>query len=75
MKIIEEKVWWTFTCFCCKSVCEADPTDAVLFAKLDYEGDKYYGYAVECGKCGKEHEIPSAKLTDKIKLIANSKKK
>ena len=75
MKVVEEKVWWKFTCTCCKSVCEAEPEDAKVMAASDYEGDRYWGQLVVlCGKCGKEHRIPADKLTGKVKEIAMKNK-
>jgi transcription elongation factor Elf1 len=75
MKVITEKVWFTFTCKACGSVCEAEPEDAMARVEsYDCDGDPFgYHYFVECGKCGYEVPIPSEKQTKKVTGLAHAK--
>lgn len=75
MKIIDEKPWWMFTCEACGTKCEAEPNDVTSRPNVDCDGD-VVGYicVVECGKCGKEHDVPEKMVTEKIKNIAKSKR-
>ena len=75
MKVIEEKVWWTFNCTCCKSVCEAETEDTKTMASYDCDGDRVWNtFVVLCGKCGKEHKVPADKMTGKVKEIGYKNK-
>lgn len=71
MKVVKEKIWWEFTCRACGSECEAEPNDVTGHANLDCDLDVFsYTPVVECGKCGKEHRVPTKKITEKIQNIA-----
>jgi hypothetical protein len=75
MKVTEEKVWWEFTCKTCGSKCEAEPNDVTSRPTTDCDGDVVdYICVVECGKCGKQHDVPSRKVTAKIEKIAADKR-
>ncbi len=74
MKVIEEHVWHEFACIACKSVCQAEPEDVDSRPNIDCDGDEVGRiFIVQCGKCGKNHDLPSRKVTDKIRAIAKAK--
>lgn len=76
MKIISKGTWWAFTCSVCGSKWQAEPEDANSRPNIDRDGDQVgWIYTVECGKCGKAHDIPFNKVTDKIRRIADAKRK
>lgn len=74
MKVVTEKVWWEFKCKACGSKCQAEPEDVTSRPNTDCEGDTVgHICVVECGKCGKQHDVPARKVTNKIKEIVASK--
>ncbi len=76
MKILNEKVWWEFVCLCCGSTCQAEPSDVTGRPSVDSDGDTVgYICVVECGKCGKEHDVPFKKVTAKVERIAKDKRR
>lgn len=75
MKIIKDTIWWIFKCRACKAVCQAEPEDVTFRPNVDCDGDTVgYICVVECGKCGKPRDVPSSKVTDKIRKIAAGKR-
>ena len=75
MKVIKDKVWWVFTCKACGVKCQAEPTDVTDRPNLDHEGDEIGRIVVvECGKCGKERDVPARLLTHKLEVIARDKR-
>lgn len=76
MKVVDEKVWWQFVCKACGSTCQAEPDDVTSRPNIDYEGDTVgYICVVECGKCGKRHDVPAKKITERIEAIARNKRR
>ena len=76
MKIIEDTVWLELRCDACGVLFQAEPDDVTSRPNIDYEGDEVGRIpVVECPKCGKQHDIPSAKVTAKIRKIAETKHK
>lgn len=76
MKVVEEKVWFEFTCKACGSKCQAEPNDITARDNVDCDGDVVGDICVvECGKCGKERDVPFRKVTRKIEEIAASKRR
>ena len=72
MKIIEEKVWFEFTCVACKSKCQAEPKDVEGDTNPDADGDTMqYTPCVVCPKCGKIRHIPERLVTEKLLKQAN----
>ena len=52
MKILEDTVWWVFTCTACGAKCEAEPADVTDRPSVDCDGDEVGRVVVvECGKC------------------------
>lgn len=75
MKVLKEEIWWKFTCTACKSLCQAEPEDVTSRPNVDCDGDTVgHICVVECGKCGKEHDVPRNKVTGKIEKIAADKR-
>lgn len=75
MKVVVEKIWWEFPCKSCGSKCQAEPEDVSSRPNIDCDGDAVGSIPiVECGKCGKEHDVPQAKITPKIEGIAAQKR-
>lgn len=71
MKIVDQKVWFEFTCNVCGSTCQADPEDTTGIPNTDSDGDKVGAIpVVACGYCGCEHTVPAAKRTPKIERLA-----
>lgn len=76
MKVVEAPIWWQFECRSCHAKCEAEPKDVTGRANIDSDGDVVGVIpVVECGRCGKEHDVPDALLTEKIETIAEKKYK
>lgn len=76
MKVKANTVWWAFTCRVCGAECEAEPTDVTDRPNIDIDGDTVgYICVVECGRCGKEHDVPHDKVTAKIEGIAANKRR
>lgn len=76
MKVLEQPIWLQFTCEACGAVCEAEPEDVTYRPNVDHEGD-VVGHicVVECGRCGKEHDVPGKLVTQKIRDIASDKRR
>ena len=67
MKVISAPVWWEFTCKACSAVCQAEPADVTKRPNIDCDGDVVGQIPViECGRCGKQHDVPSAKKTNNV---------
>lgn len=76
MEVLEEKVWWEFTCRACSSRCRAEPSDVTSRPNIDCDGDTVGRICVvECGRCGKERDVPFRKVTKRIEEIATSKRR
>ena len=76
MKVLEAPVWWEFTCQACGALCQAEPKDVVSRPNIDYEGDTIgHICVVECGRCGKQRDVPKKLLTEKIEKIAARKRR
>jgi len=71
MKIVNEKPWWEFECEACGASCQAEPSDVLPRDILD-EGDVVGVYPmVECGKCGKQHDVPEKMYTPRLQKLAD----
>ena len=76
MKIIDKKVWWEFVCETCGSTCQADPEDVTSRPQLDHDSDEVGLIpTVECGACGKSHDVPAEKITGKVEGIIRNKRR
>ncbi len=77
MKVTEEKIWWEFKCKGCGSTCQAEPNDVTSRpGQPDCDGDVLnYICVVECGKCGKPHNVPQRKLTERIEIAATKRRR
>ena len=75
MKVVNDTVWWEFKCVACNVTCQAEPDDVTYRDLADDDKSDHLGIVcvVECGKCGKEHDVPAEKLTKKIEDIAIKK--
>jgi uncharacterized Zn finger protein len=75
MKVINDKIWWEFVCTACGVTCQAEPEDVSVRGNFDCDGDRVgWIEVVECGKCGKPHDVPHNLVTPKITRIAVSKR-
>ncbi|MDP3769748.1 MAG: hypothetical protein U1A25_02555 [Candidatus Sungbacteria bacterium] len=75
MKMVEEGIWFEFVCPSCKSKYQAEPQDATTRPNYDRDGDCVgHIYVVTCGKCGQYIDLPSRKITEKIRQIADNKR-
>lgn len=76
MKIVNDTIWWEFECVACHVTCQAEIDDVTYRDRKsnDFKSD-HLGLVcvVECGKCGKEHDVPAEKMTKKIERIAIDK--
>ena len=74
MKIINDTIWWESVCVACGATCQAEPNDVTSRPNVDCDGDEVGRIpVVECGKCGKQHDVPDEKITEKIMKIARRK--
>ena len=76
MRVISAPTWWSFKCKACSAEIEAEPEDVSGRPQIDCDGD-CLGYfpCVSCGRCGKEHDVPSSLLTPKIYDLATTNKR
>ena len=75
MKVTQAPIWWEFVCGACGAHCQAEPEDVVSRPSVDCDGDVVGRICVvECGRCGKQHDVPVYLLTQKIEKIAKGKR-
>ena len=76
MKVLDAPVWWDFVCVACGAHCQAEPTDVTSRSNMDCDGNKIGRISVvECGRGGKQHDVPDNLVTEKIERIAARKRR